>query len=742
MQDVSSRRVGVGLRPYRAAVLVPSDLPDENWDDLIRSMNQAWGGMTWIIVPTDGSSIHQVFWRHLQAYGPDLICRFGKNIEESLWSEINLRLPLIDMTGDHVHPIWPGNLGWPFAPMDAALTDVDQKTLRYVEVKGAPIARAAIHSWSGLLPVETTERLEKAGTNIVSESIELPSSSLYTSLSGLWGHSFNPPPGIFASWLASEHLAIFGSSTPQMHPLVVVCGQSLEDFALFWNLRTLRGFPLSIMTGWLPEMLPLESGSPLTEVYQLMSYAIEDSARELFGEKQILVTSFSESETDLADVGSYLSEMQPIKTIEPKPPEYEWVAVDKSDFSRLVPYEISYWEANNSPSVNSSIVQFSDRQALSLLNTPVPRKMTVDADSKLRWMAEAEIEGMAPPQRPEVSKLFLTSGRLAGSKVAKKGVAYEALGGLRMSYMSVESMLVRPRISCPTDADIMRAITAARGLRIALSNVGQIEDQFVRLAGNLVDAANFLKNPVIASVFMKFTDSSPNQTGVFDNGALIAGRRYADMSALQNWCPDDETAKQIADIFLQRQIFQRGFAIKCPFCRSADWYSIRELSDLAICHQCGREQVYDATARVFFRLNEIAFKAIRNGSYGAILGLDRIQSASESGFHFSHAIEIWRDEDKVRPWLEVDFFVVSDNRVIIGEVKQKGSLTAEDKRQLRRYLEFARMMDTDELIVVTTQDHWTDGATHFFDELRGRASPHGIKISLLNGQEIEWSPRE
>lgn len=72
------RNISLSVRPPRLAVLVNKD--DSQWgahiEGIIQAFTQTWGGEGFIIIPTDGKSIDEPFWKLLRAYNPDKIGRY------------------------------------------------------------------------------------------------------------------------------------------------------------------------------------------------------------------------------------------------------------------------------------------------------------------------------------------------------------------------------------------------------------------------------------------------------------------------------------------------------------------------------------------------------------------------------------------------------------------------------------------------------------------------------------------
>lgn len=76
------RNVTTAVRTHRFAVLI--DKNEKYWrayiNGIVQSFSQVWGGEHFIIVPTDGKTIDEPFWRILETYSPDVIGRYIPNL--------------------------------------------------------------------------------------------------------------------------------------------------------------------------------------------------------------------------------------------------------------------------------------------------------------------------------------------------------------------------------------------------------------------------------------------------------------------------------------------------------------------------------------------------------------------------------------------------------------------------------------------------------------------------------------
>lgn len=77
-QQASYRNVTLSVRTPRFAVLIDKESP--HWrthvEGIIQAFTQTWGGEYFLIIPTDGKTIDETFWKILEAYSPDKIGRY------------------------------------------------------------------------------------------------------------------------------------------------------------------------------------------------------------------------------------------------------------------------------------------------------------------------------------------------------------------------------------------------------------------------------------------------------------------------------------------------------------------------------------------------------------------------------------------------------------------------------------------------------------------------------------------
>lgn len=115
-------RLKARTRPVRAAFLIdPDTLPPEAFDALIEDCMGAWGGGYWPIVPTDGETVSEEYWRLLDLTDPDFITA-AVPVSEDLQRDLErrlapARLDIRPVSPDDAHPVV--RTDWPLKPLDS-----------------------------------------------------------------------------------------------------------------------------------------------------------------------------------------------------------------------------------------------------------------------------------------------------------------------------------------------------------------------------------------------------------------------------------------------------------------------------------------------------------------------------------------------------------------------------------------------------------------------------------------------
>ncbi len=191
------------------------------------------------------------------------------------------------------------------------------------------------------------------------------------------------------------------------------------------------------------------------------------------------------------------------------------------------------------------------------------------------------------------------------------------------------------------------------------------------------------------------------------------------------------------DRWLQAGIVRRGLVQKCPLCRYTAWYPLDQVTQGVRCVRCSQDNVVmvepwrkeESEPAIYYDLAEIVYQAVDNDAEVPILSLARLKEGSRS-FLYTTERDIFDSEgNRV---CEVDFFVVRDGEVVIGEAKRgnqlsdKGTSDAELKADQLAVL--AAAIGADRFVLATSSPDFHAGTVSY---LRVKLGEVGCALDVL-----------
>jgi hypothetical protein len=750
-ERITSRRVSLGVRAPRIAVLIHEDADEGTCLSLIETLTQIWGGHTSAIIPTNARVIRPLFRKVLRRHDPDWFVRFpgSFSLSPALEHELARSHSAASHRGERIAPLWPENPAYPLTPVDDALPPTDEPCrVTNPMIEGDVAARLLAHATTGLLSEAMMGRLQRRGVEIIHESRRLAVGfDAWTLGRDLWSWDERSSRAPYPLTLAGVRLARWAAKGGREFPPVVVCGSTLNDFALFWTLRAIRSEPWRSEVFWLPTPDSGAAGESGDCIRLLpgLAEAVRRILREFEEIGSILATSVSVPTEGTASVGRVLTEAIMIRSADDAAIP-DATPVNPDDFTRLLPYSVGFWEAENPPHANRNIVQFKNGHALLALDTPKPDAAALSYESNLRWMVDVIIDDLCVPVRPELVPLLIELDGFGTSRVARDGVAYSAVSGVRWVGEPAGASLIRPMLRLPEDARILEELFTACGLTITVSNIGRYEREFVRLVGDLETTTTMLRNRSAVAVLLRFAQPPASYSGTLGWGTTIRKKGYLPLSAIRGfWAdPDEAEVEAWVDGSLEGGLLQRGLLIKCPYCLFFDWYAMDELTDRVRCHQCRREHTYRSRSdAVHFRLDALADQALSKDCQFTLLALDHLRRAARRAFHFTWACDVRRregDDPRGKAWLEIDFAAIVDGTLVLGESKASGALDGRDRQQLRRYRSLMEQIRPDRFLVCTGAATWNAGSTEWLASFSEEIEGGNVDLQTLNGVDLGWPP--
>jgi len=414
---------------------------------------------------------------------------------------------------------------------------------------------------------------------------------------------------------------------PQVRRIVVVSGDSIADFLVYFNLLN-----LSDGIVWIPSVL-------LTHKYNYILHRITDEIRrwandhDVYEAREVCLTSCSKSEEELRSL------MELIKR-EPADP-YARKSESKFVISRpLNTRELfCYRSFEVEPRPNITLLQFVDNRATSLLELPKPAVIGEPAGFG-QWMVEMNILGVGEPYKEDGYILPPVEGlgdhlmaeddehyldqevRISGRSFIVKCPR----NGFLLPGQMIGELQMQARITLLPSKEIFGIIFRKNDYDIEISDKGNYMNSSIELFGSLDELVNEFKNTsVIQMLNIYLDDSKPAKR---KNGVLVNNRVYLKFDDILNVLKNEKYADKKIDQYVSRGIFTKGFILQCERCRQAEWYRLEEIGQSFICVRCNTRQIFTkrhwkegAEPSIFYKLDEMFYQGYKNNMWVPILTL-------------------------------------------------------------------------------------------------------------------------
>jgi hypothetical protein len=519
------------------------------------------------------------------------------------------------------------------------------------------------------------------------------------------------------------HLArYYRSDTHQdwLEPVVLVVGDTVEDFCLYYCLSRLHDGVFWLPKKWLDDCYRryinngrlYRKGRPTRDfsenariaraIVQLAYKAIDYGHHE----KRIEVRSASLSTDELRRTIRSMSRVS-------------WAG--GNGFARhATPKELSepstkcvarVIEENNY--MNQQEMVFIGRKSVGRLATPKPKNFSLIHPARHWWLTSLHISEYTPPALSFLGKQIALTFE---SRVARDGVVYLCpsigfFGG------DIDVNLTRPQLVMVPGFDMMRQYLGEAGLEIQPSDKGNYLTDTISRFGDLAAAATFIRDPRTRAILDLFLIEQSAEDGhvVYLQEERRAVISYAGVSKCVG--PD---AAQVIDALVGKDILKRGLALLCNRCRLASWYDLATLTKDFTCRRCGQTQQVTKTnwkfpeePRWYYALAETVYQCYTHNSYLTILALDHLRARSKASFEYLPEIDVL-DFPSQGEKHEIDIACLVDNLVVIGECKTEPLRP----RDAGKYETLAGMLGKrpDEIVFATSLDQVSEA---FQGKVRG-----------------------
>jgi len=762
------------VRPARVACFIDANAQD--WQacalNIIEGFSRVWGGAYFIIIPTDGQTISDAFWRILLAYDPDYLWLSPRipeaprgsylALSDDLQQELKLKLAPFHYQNRVIQGHARTNLE-PQYPYTDLLTILPH--CEHPSVMGEVSALESVPSlWTASLTGRASpgykEALEKIGIGCRA----LDYSSGLSELFDLAAKNIKGELGVddagFPFAFSLTQLGFFRSIKFPYHreAILVVVGETVEDFCLYYCLARLRGKVMWLLPSWLPaaesddtdetdDYAVWSTQTPIGCFARSVSSLTDDGGQE----SSTFLMSTSLDTGQLATVRNGLDQSWYDLSIEeglpvgddPLPTEQSTPPTLAASLEWLLRHPFKIYESRNAEKIVSR--HFIGENMAGLFEPPLPRNFSYIHHYDHRWITEFSVVNNHLPRHPSLGEEVVRHSFLGtlGARIGKEGAAFFCP---HSSYVGgdIEQVLIKPAIHLPNCFSIFQRLMKGLNYDSQISDKGRFAADTIIKFGSISSLAHFFTTSSRRAVLEKYLDNKSPGPDVKDEGLVLQTdrRRYLDMAAVAKIMRGDKAAADLIDSLIGKAVLHRGLILKCEFCRSTDWFSVAELTDEFRCRRCNRAQVYrqfHALSRPepvwYYKLDEMVFKGLANGMVVPLLALYQFERRADS-FMFSPDIELL-DPASGKQLFELDICCVPDGELTIGEAKRSnrlGKTAREEREEVGKYYDLARRAGATQVVFATYDEQWRDETARMITE---RFSDSLIKVILWTRNDLE-----
>jgi hypothetical protein len=493
-------------------------------------------------------------------------------------------------------------------------------------------------------------------------------------------------------------------------PAVVVVGNSIQDFCLYWTLRAVRTGVL-----WAPTE-GLDNWRLFADQFRtLIRFRIPNQ------HQSTSLISTSVPDEDLAQLAIQLEPRRPEQQASPV------AALSLASIGRLLPGRILNVVMHSYQSVS---IPFVD--GVSGMRLPKASKgmIAFDEPAVLDLLQDVQVVDHRLPGARVFNSRLQPEPRV--SRATTDGWVFNPARILTFAYDTWETAQVDVRLRLGKPIDECLAVFAPE-LRARLSVAGQYLMRAFTFFEDPLDAAEFLTSGPVARLLDAFRRTTPVPANRQLSGAVLHERRFLnfhDMATVTGL--PDEAMESLLEDLIGRRVLRRGFAFQCPICRWADFYALATFGDEFECRQCAqltRWQLKDSRHKVapelFYGLDEILYRVADTDGHAVLRALKWLSEGSSS-FMVAPGVNIdWPGD--ANPW-EVDAVILLDGHIVLVEVK---NATAIEQRQVNKYGSLAEALRADTVCFVSTKG-WDDATVARLDRIRDALAPRYVKVNVAN----------
>ena len=360
------------------------------------------------------------------------------------------------------------------------------------------------------------------------------------------------------------------------------------------------------------------------------------------------------------------------------------------------------------------------------LSTPIPDVTRAAQPTQVAWEIDVSIEREQALPRSALAAADLLAPSPASAAIdvraGTSGLSYHShqISGVYLAGWILEQHLVRPVLRIPSAAMTIRRLADAAGYSVQPSQTGRLNQIVIDMWSSVEAAAADLSGPVRALLDV-LTPSEGMRDGPLPTSLIINRLPYITAGNAQDLLGLDEAGTRAElDRLLRLRVLRRGLILRCARCNWLDWYAIDHVGQSFKCVRCDRDNLLEqarwrspvSEPQWYYDLDHAVREALKLDGHVPILALNRLRSRHRDGFSFTTDFEIIKNSTRHPP--EIDFAVIADGRLILGEAKKNGRLASErreEQRKFSRLHDAARDLTADDVCLATAAAIWDQGTT-------------------------------
>ncbi|MEU1301582.1 hypothetical protein [Streptomyces shenzhenensis] len=505
-------------------------------------------------------------------------------------------------------------------------------------------------------------------------------------------------------------------------PLVVMCGDSAEDFCYAYTCQRVMG-----ETYWLPAGQGAEDISTVlcAELARVL-YGLADP--QVVG-RPVLLSSLTLDADQLQEVRDrLLATPWGRMAAAHSPNRLDLRVCAAAD----LPVRRRYHLLDEAYAGDTLYEPFLGTDQARNVEIPHPSKAVGIQPDSCRWQVDIMDPRTVLPARWALNDTVLVEGNAWGVRSSTSGISIDSHGRVfTLAGSSLAQLLVQVRLRFPVARQVFTTLLQGVGASLEESDKGRYTRRMIELWGDFDALAADLKEGPAFRLLSGWASAGK------EPGRVYQGRRYltlADVCTLMNG--DEESARHLLDRYLQQSIVARGLVLACPQCVGTAFYRLEDIGPHFRCQRCRQHNPIVRSAwkgqelepQWYYGLDEVVYQGLHSNIHVPILALASLAEPARSFQHMPEAV-VHRDG---YPDIEVDLWAIVDGRIVIGEAKASDRLESTKHKETARCAALHELMEAlsaDEFVMATTGHAWSERTESLVNE----AISPTAKVTWLTG---------